>query len=541
MAVHSRKGSHDAQLDLSNLSLELAKMDPVDADSLGAGIITAIASALHIDRVSLAIFHPRSGEVIQAYYTGFDIPVEQWDKPGKVLAHVRSERAPLLVHNIREQQGFDTGRADTYRTDSCAVFPLTWNRRVIGALCLSNLCTKHILQLANADSQLDLIIAQLRQLTAVIYNNVNASTEPRTAQVVSAGKATPDELALLSALIEKLDRTLDARNMFAVFAELVSSHLPFEMLAVIHDSMLERQSAVVCLQRPVHQAEVKSIFSTLSHQWQTRHRRAPGLELEEAQLLNCELMQLEGACPEELRLNHTETIPIFIDNDLFGLVCLAADEKVLGDKRLVRLFTILSHSLLLHVKKSLLLAQNQEMQTVDALTGLYNERHFYQMMEREFDRASRYNVPLSLLFIDADHFKDVNETYGFETGDLLLQEISRIIMQNMRTTDFVSRYGGERFVVVLPETHYKNSEIMANRLRRFIENNSFFIPNTNVFVKVTVSIGVASYLEHKPASLAQFIEFADMALYFAKLNGRNQAVGYSYVINLMMGSSESQS
>jgi two-component system cell cycle response regulator len=105
----------------------------------------------------------------------------------------------------------------------------------------------------------------------------------------------------------------------------------------------------------------------------------------------------------------------------------------------------------------------------------------------------------------------------------------------------VSRYGGERFVVVLPETHYKNSEIMANRLRRFIENNSFFIPNTNVFVKVTVSIGVASYLEHKPASLAQFIEFADMALYFAKLNGRNQVVGYGYVINLMMGSSESQS
>lgn len=541
MAVHSRKGSHDVQLDLSSLSLELAKMDPVDADSLGAGIIAAIASALHIDRVSLALFHPRSGEVIQAYYTGFEIPVEQWDKPGRVLSQVRSERAPLLLHNIREQPALVSARADTYRTDSCAVFPLTWNRRVIGALCLSNLCTKHVLQLENADSQLDLIIAQLRQLAVVLYNHVTASPEPRTAQIVSAGKTTADELTLLSSLIEKLDRTLDARNMFAVFAELVSTHLPFEMLAVIHDSMLERQSAVVCLQRPVHQAEVKSIFSTLSHQWQTRHRRAPGLELEEAQLLNAELMQLEGVCPEELRVNHTETIPIFIDNDLFGLVCLAAEEKVLSDKRMLRLFAILSHSLLLHVKKSLLLAQNQEMQTVDALTGLYNERHFYQMMEREFDRASRYNVPLSLLFIDADHFKDVNETYGFETGDLLLQEISRIIMQNMRTTDFVSRYGGERFVVVLPETHYKNSEIMANRLRRFIENNSFFIPNTNVFVKVTVSIGVASYLEHKPASLAQFIEFADMALYFAKLNGRNQAVGYSYVINLMMGSSDSQS
>ena len=82
---------------------------------------------------------------------------------------------------------------------------------------------------------------------------------------------------------------------------------------------------------------------------------------------------------------------------------------------------------------------------------------------------------------------------------------------------------------------------MANRLRRFVENNSFYIPNTNVFVKVTVSIGVASYLDHKPTSLAQFIEFADTALYFAKRAGRNQVVGYSQVINMMMRETENES
>jgi diguanylate cyclase (GGDEF)-like protein len=202
---------------------------------------------------------------------------------------------------------------------------------------------------------------------------------------------------------------------------------------------------------------------------------------------------------------------------------------------------VLIHHLLLHLKKSLLLELNLEMQTVDGLTGLYNERHFYQMMEREFDRASRYNVPISLLFVDVDHFKDVNETYGFETGDLLLREISQILMENTRSTDFCSRYSGERFVVVLPETHYKNAEILANRLRRFVENHSFYIANTNVFIKVTVSVGVASYLDHKPASLAQFIEFADTALYFAKRNGRNRVVGYSYVINLMIGDTDHES
>jgi two-component system cell cycle response regulator len=136
---------------------------------------------------------------------------------------------------------------------------------------------------------------------------------------------------------------------------------------------------------------------------------------------------------------------------------------------------------------------------------------------------------------DVDHFKDVNEAYGFETGDQLLREVSRILMENVRSTDFVCRFGGERFLLLLPETHSKNAEILANRLRRYIENFSFFIPNTNVFIKVTVSAGVTSFLEHKPASVAQFIEFADTALYFAKRNGRNQVVGYGYVMSLMLG------
>lgn len=541
MAANPRKSGAEAQLDLSGLSLELARLDPSDCTQLGQALVQVLATHLRIDRASLALFHPRSASVVKSYYTGFDTPLDEWDKPGIVLAYMRAERKPLLLHNIREHPELVSQRADNYKTDACAVFPIIWNRRVIGALSLSNLCTRHIMALENAGDQLDLVISQVRQLTVPLWHDALNSVEQRRSLPQAVSGTSSDELTLLSTMIEKLDRTLDARNMFNVFAELLTSHIPFDMLAVIHDSLQERQSGVICVQRPVHQVEVQSIFNSLAHQWQRRHRHAAVIEMNEAQVINGDLLLHDGPCPEELRIFQTETIPVFIDSDLFGLVCIAAEESVLSDRRLLRLLSILAHNLMLHVKKALLLVQNQEMQTVDALTGLYNERHFYQMMEREFDRAARYNVPLSVLFIDADHFKDVNETYGFETGDLLLQEISRIIMQNMRNTDFVSRYSGERFVVVLPETHYKNSEIMANRLRRFIENNSFYIPNTNVFVKVTVSIGVASYLEHKPASLAQFIEFADMALYFAKLNGRNQVVGYSYVINLMMGSGGHQS
>src|SRR5439155_22202780 len=121
----------------------------------------------------------------------------------------------------------------------------------------------------------------------------------------------------------------------------------------------------------------------------------------------------------------------------------------------------------------------------DSLTGLINERQFYQMLEREFDRAQRYSSGLTLLFVDIDHFKDINDTYGFEVGDQVLADLSRIVSENMRGTDFASRYSGERFVVVLPETPYSNAEVVGNRLRRYVENHSFFIPNSSVFIKVT--------------------------------------------------------
>jgi len=414
------------------------------------------------------------------------------------------------------------------------VIPLIYGHQVKAVICLSNLSRQQLLQLENAGEQMKLIRAQLHQLGKLLLAVDTAETVPTPPPV-------DDELALIGELIEKLDQTMDVRNVFTIFDELIAGQVPLEMLAIMHDSLGNVQRSVVCLHRPAHAVELNSLHDDLCHQWQRRHRRAPRVELKDAALFGGELLMQEGECPPELCLGRRETFPVFIDSDLFALATITASDEVLSDRRRMRLFNILLHQLLLHVKKGLLQAQNQEMQTVDALTGLYNERHFFQMLEREFDRASRYRIPLGLLIIDVDHFKDVNETYGFETGDMLLQEISRILIENMRSTDLVSRYSGERFVVVLPETHYKNSEIMANRLRRFIENNSFFIPHTNVFIKVTVSIGVASHLEHKPTSLAQFIEFADTALYFAKRGGRNQVVGYDYVISMMMSDSEHES
>jgi diguanylate cyclase (GGDEF)-like protein len=468
------------------------------------------------------------------FRVGFELRKRDWQKSHKVISKVCQEKRNLMIHDISEHPDLASPWADSYLTAAFAILPLILEHRVWAVVCISNLSRQQLMLLDNSAEELELVTAQLHQLAGLLLDKPAIQSAP-------AAPIPDDELALIANLMEKLDQTLDTNNVFITFNELISKHIALDFMAIIHDNLSDNQQGILCIRRPAHITDLNSVFDDLSRQWQRRHRRAPQMDIDQTTLFGEELLKREGKCPAELKLGRTETFPIFIDNDLFALVAIAAHDDVLCNRRSMRLFNILSHHLLLHVKKGLLMAQNQEMQTVDTLTGLYNERHFYHTMEREFDRAARYNVPLCLLIIDVDHFKDVNEAYGFETGDMLLREISRILMENMRSTDFVSRYSGERFIIVLPETHYKNAEIMGNRLRRFVENNSFYIPNTNVFIKVTVSIGVASYLDHKPTSLAQFIEFADTALYFAKRGGRNQVVGYSYVINMMMRDTESES
>lgn len=520
---------------LVDLSLELALLRLQTPEHLGDRIVELLATHFQTNRVSLFFLDYKSKDPVEVITIGHDLDCDDTKRSFKVLAKVCQTKDSLFVYDIRENQEMMSPWSENYQTDAFLVIPLISDHVVQAVVCISNLNQQQLTNCANSIDEMQLITAQLTQLTNYIQLNCIATDRDSALEIATS------EIELLNNLIQKLEHSFDVRSVFAVFMEVIAAHFPLEVLAVVHKDAQDKPQCTVCVGRPTHRDEIENILDRMNHRWKKRHRRSQSVSIERSSVFGKELIKEKGDCPPELRLSAIEQLPVFLDNDMFATVELAASEELLADSRKSQFLKLLINYLLLFVKKSILLMQNQEMQTLDSLTGLYNERHFYQLMEREFERANRYNMPLCLLIVDVDHFKDVNETYGFETGDLLLKEISRILVENLRQTDYISRYGGERFIVVLPETHYKNSEITANRLRRYIESNSFFIPNTNVFIKVTVSIGVASYADHQPASLAQFIEFADTALYFAKRAGRNLVVGYSHVINLMMSESENES
>jgi len=165
----------------------------------------------------------------------------------------------------------------------------------------------------------------------------------------------------------------------------------------------------------------------------------------------------------------------------------------------------------------------ERLATHDPLTGLYNRRELEQQLKDELARAIRYKRPLSLLWLDVDHFKRINDRHGHLAGDEVLRRLSRLLQSRVRTIDYVARYGGEELVIVLPEVDENESLEMAERLRRLIESNPIPIAG-DMEVKVTVSIGVASFPVHGRET-AQLFKKADEAMYRAKQQGRNQVVG----------------
>jgi diguanylate cyclase (GGDEF)-like protein len=161
-----------------------------------------------------------------------------------------------------------------------------------------------------------------------------------------------------------------------------------------------------------------------------------------------------------------------------------------------------------------------EMNTIDALTGIYNRRFLETRLKEECERHSRYSRPLSVMMIDIDFFKLVNDNHGHQAGDLVLKNVASKAVSNIRKTDLMARYGGEEFCCLLPETDSVAAEIVAENMRTHIEElENHFHKN---LIKVTISLGISSLIpEDSPETL---LKRADEALYQAKRNGRNRFV-----------------
>jgi diguanylate cyclase (GGDEF)-like protein len=217
-------------------------------------------------------------------------------------------------------------------------------------------------------------------------------------------------------------------------------------------------------------------------------------------------------------------LPLFLKSSrMIGLLLLARREKdAFIDREIDQLIMISSHVAVL-LNKSLLYFKSQELAFTDELTGIFNRRYFNQRYQREVTRAMRYKRQLSVLMIDIDHFKQYNDTLGHIKGDQALKQMAKLLESNIRKADVLCRYGGEEFVIILPEIDAGHAKRAAEKLRKATFDEPFEQEHLLPDKRLTISIGVACFPENGTTA-HQTLHMADLALYQAKEKGRNRVV-----------------
>jgi two-component system, cell cycle response regulator len=187
-----------------------------------------------------------------------------------------------------------------------------------------------------------------------------------------------------------------------------------------------------------------------------------------------------------------------------------------------RMLSTLANQVALALRNAYAYRKTQELTLRDGLTGLYNHAAFQDFLEREFEAFRRYNRALSLLMADIDHFKAINDTYGHQTGDFILQELAALGLASVRKSDLLARYGGEEFALILPDTDLAQAQILAGRLWQKVQEHRFI--HHEEVISIAISLGIASTGTPEVTRKEELIHAADAALYRAKEAGRNRYV-----------------
>ncbi len=326
------------------------------------------------------------------------------------------------------------------------------------------------------------------------------------------------ELELLRRIGEGLASALDLAKITRLVFDLLWENIPLHILGLelrAWDNLPEKRTLRA---HPALTDDARRVFEGWLWRFlddcQARKASAQPLPA----LITLSARDLFGGEPPAALLQEIIVTPVVVDQDVVGVLAGGRDLAFTFEERDVFQIIVLQAAAALknlsHFEQMKFLANR------DPLTGLYNQRYFWMVMADEINRSRRYHSPLSLLFLDLDHFKRVNDTYGHTVGDAVLQQVSQTVLQSIRASDQFFRYGGEEFAIILPQTSKKRAASLAERLRRQLAANEFRLNGRSLHV--TISIGVSS-LKGKMTP-EDFLQEADDALYQAKQEGRNRVV-----------------
>jgi diguanylate cyclase (GGDEF)-like protein len=215
------------------------------------------------------------------------------------------------------------------------------------------------------------------------------------------------------------------------------------------------------------------------------------------------------------------SIPLVYKDDVMGVINFARVGRSSFSSQDVKKLSLVSGQIALAIANAQLYTRTRELSVRDELTGINNRRYFQQMLQMEWKRAVRFHRTISLIMLDVDHFKMYNDTFGHLQGDKVLKGIGSLLKNNLREVDTVARFGGEEFIMLLPDTDKVGAIVVAEKVRLLVEQRDFLADDRSKTRMVTVSVGLSTYPDDV-GDMDDLIDHADIALYRAKENGRNR-------------------
>jgi diguanylate cyclase (GGDEF)-like protein len=321
------------------------------------------------------------------------------------------------------------------------------------------------------------------------------------------------DLRQLNRLGQTIAGTLDAERIALMAGTLLEGMLSFQRAAIVWF-----QPERVWIHEPHRDAADRPSRETpeqLSEFFLARaHLAARELEGGSLSLTDAAGAPRIESAPEILEM------PLSVADQPLGLLHVARNPNSSFDAHERELMQAVATSLALALRNADVHSQVQKLALRDPLTGLLNRRALSNILTRRFRETERYGTPLSLIMLDLDYFKEVNDRFGHPAGDALLKSVARLLGRSVRTVDVVARYGGEEFAIVLPGTHLPHALVLADRVRQAVAQHKFVVDGTAV--RLTCSMGIARIPNPQVTALEHLIGAADRALYQAKSRGRNR-------------------
>jgi len=216
------------------------------------------------------------------------------------------------------------------------------------------------------------------------------------------------------------------------------------------------------------------------------------------------------------------SIPLMIEQEIVGVLNINDVDQDPFNVNDLEFILNLSEFIAMSISNAVLYEQARKLAVTDGLTGISNRENMEKSLLSEFDRSTRYNSPLAVIFLDVDNFKEVNDAHGHQKGDEVLIAVGTLLKKMCRSNDIAARYGGEEFLMILPQSNAQGAFKIAERLREEVMKMGFTANESNF--TVTASCGVAELNTDSMENIDQLIALADQALYEAKNGGRNQTI-----------------